>query len=103
MNRLALLIVISWSGLLLSVPLVAEAQTGADKRLLLKTSIKVEATRKAGSGSRTSNRRTTEVSSVRVESFISGRGGVPIAAPTFGRSPQPSHGRWIPGCRPARV
>ncbi len=43
MNRLAMLIIVSCCWLFLSVPLVAEAQSGADKRLLQKTTIKAEA------------------------------------------------------------
>ncbi len=43
MNRLAMLIIVSCGWLFLSVPLVAEAQSNADKRLLQKTSIKAEA------------------------------------------------------------
>lgn len=43
MNRLTFSLVLAWSGLLLSTPPIIEAQSGPDKRLLLKTSIQVDA------------------------------------------------------------
>ena len=43
MNRLTLPGVLVWSGLLLSLPPIVEAQSGPDKRLLQKTSVHVDA------------------------------------------------------------
>ena len=43
MNRLRFSLVLAWSGLLPSIPLVVEAQPGADKRLMQKTSVQADA------------------------------------------------------------
>ena len=43
MNRLTFSLILAWSGLLLSTPLIVEAQSGPDKRLLQKTSVQVNA------------------------------------------------------------